>query len=314
MQPAAEVPLLVIVGPTGVGKTELAVRLAELFGGEVVSADSRQIYRFMDIGTAKPDAEQRARAPHHLIDLVDPDQVLTAAEYQSLALAAINEISARGNLPILVGGTGLYVRVVTEGFEIPRVAPDEGLRTRLEAEAHSAGTAALHARLAGIDPKAAAGIDPRNVRRVVRALEVCIVTGRPVSQQQRRQGSRFRELRLGLTMERQRLFAGIDARVDAMIASGLVDEVRGLVSRGCRWDLPAMSAVGYREVGAYLRGEVTLEEAVRDLKSATHRYVRQQYNWFRLNDPRIHWLSAQPDPLSEAKSLVDEWLQEVMPG
>jgi tRNA dimethylallyltransferase len=300
--------LLVIVGPTGVGKTELAVRLAQRFNGEIVSADSRQTYRTMDIGTAKPTVEQRALAPHHLIDVVEPDQTLTAAEFQSLAVQAIQEIGDRGKLPMLVGGTGLYVRVVTEGFSIPRVAPDPELRARLIEETPDA--AALHLRLAALDPAAAARIDARNVRRVLRALEVCLTTGCPISDQQERGPSRFRELRLGLTMPRSALYARIDARVNRMVADGLVDEVRRLVARGYSWELAAMSAVGYREIGSFLRGELRLAEAIRQIQTSTHRYVRQQYNWFHLDDPRIRWMDASSRSFEVAAEIMTAWLDE----
>ena len=191
-----------IVGPTAAGKTALSLDLAEALGGEIVSADSRQIYRQMDIGTAKATPEERGRVPHHLIDVVDPDQVLTLAEYQALAYRAIEEIAARGRMPMLVGGTGQYVAAVLEGWRIPEVAPQPELRAELEAEAAAFGPEALHARLAGLDPVAAARIEYRNVRRVIRALEVCLATGRPISEQQRKEPPPYEVLRLGVTRPR----------------------------------------------------------------------------------------------------------------
>jgi len=231
--------IVVVVGPTAAGKTDLAIALAAALGGEIISADSRQIYRGMDIGTAKATPEQRARAPHHLLDVVNPDQVLTLAEYQHMAYDAITGVQSRGLVPILAGGTGQYVRAVTEGWQIPAVAPDPALRAALEAEALEAGAEAFHARLAGLDPRAAARIDYRNVRRVIRALEVCLVTGRPISELQSKEPPPWRAGRracwIGVTRPRPELYARIDARVDRMIAGGLVEEVRALAGAGYGW-------------------------------------------------------------------------------
>lgn len=295
-------PLLVVVGPTAVGKTGLAARLGQALGGEVVSADSRQVYRGMDIGTAKPTVEERARTPHHLIDIRDPDEPLSLAEYQTLAYRAIDDLLSRSKLPLLVGGTGQYVRAVVEGWGIPEVPPDEALRAELYAEAEASGHEALHARLHALDPLAADRIDPRNVRRVVRALEVCLIAGRPISELQRKSPPPYRIVQIGLTRPRPALYRRADDRVEAMIAAGLVDEVRRLLEAGYDWRLPAMSSLGYREIGAYLRGEVSLEEAVQLVERQTRRFIRQQYNWFRLSDPLIHWfdLDAIPRPQVEA--------------
>lgn len=281
--------LLVIVGPTAVGKSALAIRLGQAFDGEIISADSRQIYRYMDIGTAKVTLEERAKVPHHLIDIVDPDEELTLAHYRRLATRAIEEVWVRGKLPILVGGTGLYVRALTEGWTVPEVPPDRALRARLEDEARRLGPEALHKKLAAVDPLAAQRIDPRNVRRVIRALEVYQRTGMPISAQQGKAPPPYRLLKIGLTMERPSLYRRIDERVERMIAQGLEAEVRALVARGYGYELPSMSGLGYREMGQYLRGEVTLKEAIALIKRHTRRFVRQQYNWFRLSDPTIHW-------------------------
>jgi len=284
--------LLVILGPTAVGKSALSMRLGQAFGGEIISADSRQIYRYMDIGTAKVTREERAQLPHHLIDLADPDEELTLTHYQRLAAEVIEEVWSRGKLPILVGGTGLYVRALTEGWTVPEVPPDRDLRARLEEEARRLGPEALHGALAAVDPLAAQRIDPRNVRRVIRALEVYRRTGVPISAQQDKVAPGYHLLKIGLTMERQALYRRIDERVERMIAQGLEAEVRGLVARGYGYELPSMSGLGYREIGQYLRGEATQEEAVALIKRHTRRFVRQQYNWFRLSDPTIHWLDA----------------------
>ncbi|MGZ3675990.1 MAG: tRNA (adenosine(37)-N6)-dimethylallyltransferase MiaA [Ktedonobacterales bacterium] len=320
------IPLIGLVGPTATGKTALALALAEqlqgrdagthaaggggISGCEVVSADSRQIYRLMEIATAKPTPEEGARLPHHLIDVVWPDESYTLAQYQADAMAAVGAIWARGRLPLLVGGTGLYVRAVVDGLAIPQVAPSPDLRAELEAEAQARGAAALHARLAAIDPVAAARIDASNVRRVVRALEVCIVSGRPFSEQQGARPTPYRTLLLGLNMERQALYARADARIDAMMAAGLVDETEMLVARGYGWELPSMSSLGYREVGAYLRGETTLTEAVERFKLDTHGYIRRQLTWFR-PDTRILWLDAAlpTEQLAEvAMGHITDWL------
>ena len=207
--------LVVIVGPTAAGKTALSIELAEALDGEIVSADSRQIYRSMDIGTAKATPEQRARIPHHLLDVVSPDAVLTLADYQRLAYAAIDAILARGRLPILVGGTGQYVRAIVEGWNIPAVAPRPELRAELEAKAQVEGASSLHGRLAQLDPVAASLIDYRNVRRVIRALEVCLATGRPISELQRKSAPAYRIKQIGVTRPRPELYARIDARVKA---------------------------------------------------------------------------------------------------
>ncbi len=306
-------PLIAIVGPTGVGKTALAVRLAQTFDGEIVSADSRQFYRGMDKGTAKPTPQEQAAARHHLIDIADPDETVGLAEFQAVAAAAIADIHGRGKLPLLVGGTGQYVRAVLEGWSVPQVPPDEALRERLYARAAAAGDAALHAELQGVDPVAAERIDPRNVRRVVRALEVFYTTGQPISAAQTRTPPPYRTLMLGLRLDRPLLYERIDARIDRMLAEGLEAEVRGLVARGYGFDLPAMSALGYGEFAPVLGGEATAEEAAALIKRHTRRFVRQQGAWFSAHDPRIQWLDAATDPYPAAAALVRAWLSEDTP-
>ena len=296
-----------IAGPTATGKTALAMALAERLHGEIVSADSRQIYQGMDIGTAKPTPEQRARVPHHLLDIVPPDAPYSLAEYQADAQAAIAGIHTRGHLPLLVGGTGLYIRAVVDQLAIPTVPPDWELRRALEAQASVEGAAALHARLAALDPASAARIAPANLRRVIRALEVCRATGQPFSVQQGARPSPYRALLLGLTCERSMLYERADRRVDAMLAAGLVEEVRGLVAHGYDWRLPAMTSLGYGEIGAYLRGEVTLAAAIERLKYNTHRYIRRQSTWFR-PDALIRWLDcAASDLEAAALAIVEAW-------
>jgi tRNA dimethylallyltransferase len=303
-------PLLVIVGPTAVGKTALSLHLAETLNGEIVSADSRLFYRGMEIGTAKPTPEERARVPHYLIDIANPDETVGLAEFQERTFAAIADVHARGKLPLLVGGTGQYVRAVVEGWRIPRVPPDPILRAKLEAQAKREGAAALHAHLAQLDPVAAQRIDPRNVRRVIRALEVCLITDQPISEQQRKQSPPYRVLQVGLTMERANLYTRADRRVEAMMNAGLEDEVRRLVEAGHGWGLPAMSGLGYVQFKPYFEGQASLEEVVVEIKRATHRFIRHQYNWFRLNDPTIHWFDvSKAETAAEIEATVREWLE-----
>ncbi|MBX3083671.1 MAG: tRNA (adenosine(37)-N6)-dimethylallyltransferase MiaA [Anaerolineae bacterium] len=301
-------PLLVIAGPTGIGKTALAVELAARFNGEVVSADSRQIYRLMDIGTAKPTAAERAAVPHHLIDIVDPDQTLTMAAYQARAYASINDIQQRGKLPLLVGGTGQYITAVLEGWIAPEVVPNPTLRAELEAYAAEHGALALFERLRALDPASGERMDPYNVRRNIRALEVCIETGQPFSEQRRKAPPSYHVLQLGLTTEREQLYKHLDERIDAMLEAGLLDEVRSLHERGYDWSLPSMHGLGYAQLGAFLRGETTLDEAVRLFKAATHTFVRRQYTWFR-KYLQLRWLDVPAD--NAAHQIVSEWLMAV---
>jgi tRNA dimethylallyltransferase len=291
-----------------VGKTALSVRLAAQCDGEIVSADSRQIYRGLDIGADKASPAQRQAIPHHLLDVVNPDEVFTLAEYQAAAYAAIAAIHGRGRLPLLVGGSGLYVHAVLEGLSIPEVPPDAELRSELEAMAAAQGAMALHARLQALDPAGAARIDGRNVRRVVRALEVCLLTGRPVSEVQRAQPPLFRILRLGLTRPRPALYARIDQRVDAMVAGGLLEEVRGLLAAGYAPPLPAMTGVGYRQIVDVLQGRTSLADAVAAIKKQTRRFVHQQSTWFRLDDPRILWFDLEQSGYEDVAAAVDAWL------
>jgi tRNA dimethylallyltransferase len=301
-----QTPLVVIVGPTGVGKTSLSLELAQALDGEIVSADSRQIYRGMDIGTAKPTPAEQARVPHHLVDIIDPDADFGLATYQELAYVAIADIARQGHLPFLVGGTGQYIRAVVEGWHIPRVPPDAALRASLYAEVEQQGCQALYERLLKLDPDAAGLIDARNVRRVVRALEVCIKTGRPFSEQRGRVPPPYTVLQIGLTMAREALYRRIDARIDAMIAGGLVKEVRKLLENGYDWALPAMSSLGYLQLKGYFEGTASLAEAVALIKKETRRFIRHQYNWFRLTDDRIHWFDATESPYPAARELICE--------
>jgi tRNA dimethylallyltransferase len=298
------------VGPTAVGKTETAIALAEAFDGEIVSADSRQVYVGMDVGTAKPTSEELARARHHLVNYLSPDVRLGLAEYQAAAYAAIDDVLERGKLPLLVGGSGQYVMAVAEGWGVPRVPPDPALRLTLESYAGTYSSTALHARLAMLDPVAAGRLDYRNVRRVVRALEVCLLADEPISDLQRKSPPPYRVLWLGLTRPRPALYTRVDGRIDRMLEEGLVEEVRRLVEQGFGLDLPSMSALGYREIGQYLRGDITLEEAVARMQRETRRFIRQQGTWFRADDPRIHWFDLERVSPSEIVGFVRDWLPD----
>ncbi|HEY41898.1 MAG TPA: tRNA (adenosine(37)-N6)-dimethylallyltransferase MiaA [Dehalococcoidia bacterium] len=300
--------LVAIVGPTGTGKSRLALHLARNLNAEIVSADSRQVYRYLDIGTAKPTREELSAVPHHLIDIIDPDEDFSLAQYQQLAGEAIAVIQQRGKLPLLVGGSGLYVWAVLEGWQIPRVPPDTEFRNRLEKQAAEVGGEQLYQELLKADPVAAQRIDPHNVRRVIRALEVS-QRGSPVSKLSSKGAAPYDYLIIGLTTDRAELYRRIDARVDDMIERGLVDEVKRLVEMGYGFDLPAMSGIGYRQVGMYLRGELDLAQAIEKIKVETHRLVRQQYNWFRLKDERIRWLDIRYDIEGEAERLIREFVR-----
>ena len=304
----AQLPLVVMLGPTAVGKTEIALQLAERLGAEIVSADSRLFYRGMDIGTAKPSLAERQRVPHHLIDVAAPDQIWGLALFQERACQAIAEIHQRGRLPLLIGGSGQYVRAVTEGWSPPAVQPDPRLRAVLEAWAVEIGKDGLHARLAVLDEPAAAAIDLRNLRRTVRALEVILSTGQRFSAQREKHSSPYRLLQIGLQRPRPELYARIDARIDAMLAQGLVAEVRVLLEQGYSPQLPTLSAIGYGEISAYLQGEMTLEEASVQMKRATRTLVRRQANWFKSSDPAIHWFQVDSGTLAAIQSLIRDWL------
>ena len=282
--------MIAIVGPTASGKTALSVRLAERLGAEIVSADSRQVYRGMDIGTAKPTPAQRERVRHHLIDVVDPGERYDVLRYQRDARAALAEIRARGRIAIIVGGTGLYVRALLDGLDIAALPHDPTVRARLEA----LDPATLHARLRSLDPDAASRVDPRNVRRVVRYLEVATIAGGQVT---RARGPRILALRIGLRPPREVLLAAIEGRVREMVASGVLQETRELMTRGVDPGLPSMSAHGYVHWAAHLRGELDLETAIGRTARDVRAYSRRQMTWFR-RDPAIRWYDpTATDPL-----------------
>jgi tRNA dimethylallyltransferase len=296
--------VVALVGPTGVGKTALALELAEHTRAEIVSADSRAVYRWMDVGTAKPSVAEQRRVPHHLIDVVDPDEAYSLAIYQQQALGAIERIQRRGALPLLVGGAGLYVSAVCDDLVLPDVPPDPAFRQQLEERANREGWAALQQELARVDPVSARRIDPKNVRRVIRALEVHRATGRPFSAWQTPvPGTSPPCVLIGLRLERSSLYQRIDRRIDSWLAAGLLDEVRGLLARGYQPTLPSMSSLGYREMAQVLRGELSLDEGVARLKQATHQYAKRQMTWFG-RDARIHWLDAASVSVGDVVGLL----------
>lgn len=297
-------PLVVIVGPTAVGKTELSLQLAEKFKGEIVSADSRLFYRGMDIGTAKPSKDEMARIPHHLINVADPDETWSLAVFQQAARTAIADIHDRGKLPFLVGGTGQYVRAVAQGWTPPAVEPDPRLRTVLENLAETYDMYWLHDKLKLLDPTAAEKIDPRNLRRTVRALEVIFSTGQLFSRQTSRGESAYRLVTVGLTRPREELYQRVDERIDSMFETGFLDEVAHLLEKGYSPDLPTLSAIGYRECIAMLRGEMTLEEAKIQMRRLTRIFVRRQSNWFASNDETIHWFQMGDNTFNEVERFL----------
>jgi len=289
--------LVALVGPTAVGKTEFALRLARRLPVEVVNADSRQVYRYMDIGTAKPTIEEQADVPHHLLDVVYPDEEFSLAQYLRLARHTVRSIEQRGAIALVVGGTGQYVWSLMESWTVPEVPPDRGFRREMEQRVADEGHAVLHDELARIDPAAAERIQATNVRRVIRALELYRASGkRPSELLWCKQGLPPGDLVLGLTMDRAALIVRAEARVDRMVTHGFADEVRLLLDRGYGPSLPAMSSIGYRQMARHVLGEVDLQTATARVKQETRRLIRRQHAWFGPSDARIVWLDgSQPE-------------------
>ena len=308
-------PLLIVVGPTAAGKTVFAVEIARRLDGEIVSADSRLFYRGMNIGTDKPLPEMRQSIPHHLIDIANPDETWDLVRFQAASCQTIAAIENRGHLPILVGGTGQYVHAVIHGWQAPAQQPNYTLRKAIEKWGQEIGAEQLHRRLGLLDVDSARIIEPHNLRRTVRALEVIFTTGRRFSDQRSKKDSPYSLCILGLKRDRKELFQRIDARIDQMVENGLLDEVKGLLERGFSADLPALSAIGYREMASVIEGRMTLEEAVTQMKRLTHRFVRRQANWFKENDPDIHWIDAENNPVERAIEIIqnrDNWLIKLL--
>ncbi len=303
------IPLIVILGPTASGKTEVAVDVAEALGGEIVNADSMQVYRELNAGTAKPTAEQRARVRFHLLDCVSVTELYSVRQYQQMAEAAISDIHQRGKQAILCGGTGLYIKAVLEHFTIPPGRTAGPTRARWEAFAREHGPEALHRELARRDAESAARLHPHDVRRVVRALEVITETGRPLTPQQavdRDPEIHYNAAKFGLAWPRELLYGRIDRRAEAMVAGGMVEETQELLGQGVSAETTAFQALGYRQILGYLRGEYDLAEAVRLIKRDTRRFAKRQLTWFR-RDSAIAWLECRDvtDLRQAAETIVE---------
>ena len=306
---SSKLPLVLIVGPTAVGKTELAIQLAERLDGEIVSADSRLFYRGMDIGTAKPTREEQARVPHHLIDIADPDEILSLAVFQQKAREAIVDIHTRNKIPFLVGGTGQYIRAVTEGWSPPEVKPDERLRGEMEKWKVERGENWLYEKLKSLDPVAAEKIDARNYRRTIRALEVIMTTGKRFSEQRGQGEPAYHLITIGLTRPRAELYERVDQRIEMMFANGFLEEVKNLLAHGYSPSLPTMSAIGYRECIRVITGELTAEQSKAEIRRATRIFVRRQANWFKESDPNIKWFKVEEGVAEEIESYIQTSLE-----
>tara|TARA_B100000959_G_scaffold212721_1_gene223704 strand:+ start:1401 stop:2330 length:930 start_codon:yes stop_codon:yes gene_type:complete len=300
--------LIVIVGPTAVGKTTSAISLAELIGGEIVSADSRLLYVGMNIGTAKPSYREMQCVPHHLIDVTTPDKPWSLAQYKIAANNVISDIQQRRNIPVLVGGTGQYVRAIVEGWNIPPIPEDNKIRDELVAYAERHGSMILHEKLMRLDHEAAESIDPRNIRRIIRALEVCITTGKTFSQLRTKTKPNYDIYMIGLTMDRTELYKRIDTRIDKMFAIGWVEEVRGLVDKGYTQDMSSMSALGYRDVVSHIHGEIDIAETKRRIRKASRRLVRRQASWFSTDDVSINWYEMRQFSITQLHTNVTNWI------
>lgn len=302
-----KIKTIIIAGPTASGKSDLAVRLASLYDGEIISADSMQVYRRMDIGTAKPTLDERGGIPHHMIDIIEPDEEFCAARFASLALEKIREMHGRGKNPFVAGGTGLYIKTLTRGiFKGPEADP--ALRANLEKEVEEHGSARLHERLKAVDPAGAAAIHPNNRARVIRALEVYTLSKKPISEFHREHAfsdEPLQTLKIGLKVEREELYERINARVERMMADGLLEETRGLLGAGYSPSLKPMGGLGYKEMVDYLDGRCALDEAVENLKRNTRRYAKRQMTWFN-KDPGIRWFN--PGQKKDIIETVKEFL------
>ncbi len=304
-------PLIILLGSTAVGKTELSLQLAERINAEIISADSRLMYRGMNIGTAKPTPAEMQRVRHHLVDVAAPDENWSLPMVLDAVQNAVIGICARGRVPLMVGGTGQYIRALVDGWQPPGVEADLRLRATLEHWAAEIGAEALYARLRHLDPQAAARMEPQNLRRSVRALEVILTTGKLFSSQRESGPSPYRVLLLGLQRPRPELYARIDARIHKMFTDGLVAETQALLDAGYAPELPSLSAIGYRQVIQYLNGEIPFDEIIVQMKRITRRFVRRQSNWFKADDPQIQWFPADSgDTLPNIRAVVRHFLAE----
>ncbi len=308
----SKIPLIVVAGPTASGKTGLAIDIAEYTGGEIVNADSMQIYKYMDIGAAKPTAEERKRAVHHLIDFLEPDTEFSVADYTEMAHSVIADIRSRGKTAIMAGGTGLYINSVVNDVTFGEMDTDYELREGLRKTAEEKGSEYLLEMLAEFDEVSAGRLHPNNLRRIIRAIEFYKITGKPISQHQeetKRAKSRYRPLMLCIDRNREELYGRINRRVDAMFEEGLLDEVKSLMDMGYTKALNSMQGIGYKEVMDCLDGKMSLAETKELIKQSSRRYAKRQLTWFR-RDERIHYVGGE-NPFGEAKVLIDEFLKGV---
>jgi tRNA dimethylallyltransferase len=304
VSPTTKPKVIVICGPTGIGKTSVGIRLAEKLGGEIISADSMQIYRYMDIGTAKPTADEQSRVLHHMVDIGDPDEDFDAVRFAQMAREKVMQLHQKGVLPVVVGGTGLYIKALLQGlFQSHPVDPK--IRERLSQEAAENCSNRLHDRLKEVDPDTADRLHPNDAYRIVRALETIESTGRPISEHHQDHGfadEPFHALKIGLQIDREKLYDRIDQRVDLMIEAGLLDEVKKLLGMGYTADLKSMQSIGYRHMAAFIEGSLPWDECVRTLKRDTRRFAKRQFTWFG-GDKQIQWY--EPDQLNKMIRLAE---------
>jgi tRNA dimethylallyltransferase len=300
--------IIVITGPTAVGKSAVALELSSQFGAEIVSADSRQIYRYLDIGTAKPTAAERAIVPHHLVDVVDPDEPYSAACFKADAEKVLQDLALRERVAFLVGGSPHYVQSVVDRLEIPKVPPQPEFRREMDEYARVHGHQKLHQMLRDVDPESAERIAATNVRRVIRALEVQKVTGEPFSKVGRRRGEPLPALRIAITTERKLLYRRIDERLDQQIRDGLLEETKRVLEMGYDASLQPLSGLVYREAVAIIRGKMGLDEGIERMKMATHAFARRQYAWFR-RDPNLIWFEAGPHLVDQVREAISNYLE-----
>jgi tRNA dimethylallyltransferase len=299
--------LLIILGPTAVGKSKLAIELAQKLDGEIISADSMQVYFGMDIGTAKPSKEELEEVPHHLINIIPPDKNWSVSDFVSNAKSIIKDIVNNGKLPIVVGGTGLYLNALIEGYAFPKIEANKDIRGRLEGEAKSFGSVHLYEKLKKVDPYAASKIHFNDLKRIIRALEVFEITGKPMSQLQSKDEENlpYETVLVGLDMDRKKLYERIEERVDQMLKTGLIDEVKGLIAEGYDRKLTSMQAIGYKEVAEHLHGKYTYDELVNILKQNTRNFAKRQMTWFR-RFKNVNWFDVEKLKIGDIINLVKQ--------